>query len=427
MKNNTNNAPSNASSQAKPMGRFEKLFSNRWFAMAVSAMLAVLLWLVVIAQEPTQTRTITVSGVSYDYNSALYTGASLDIVKREDTKVSVVISGDSSAINEVDPADIVVYPDYTEVSRSGMPGEYTLRLQARRADTSLTKFDIDSISPAYVDVTFAQDPAEGYYLGEKQASPAEVTLRGPVDELARVARVVARVESDEKRDRTMLDSAALEFLDADGHAITDSSITVLEGEQVEVTIPVLKLKEVPLKFEFSNVPAGYDPAELNASISPATIRIAGAADTVDGIESVNAGFINLARVQLGKAETLKIQLSEGLVNVDDVQEATVTFDTSGYGEPRAITVSDIRVVNAPSGVDVKVITESINNVTLVGEAEELAAISPSDVIAQVDASAQNITVKGSGQQQFSAQIIVTGTKTVFATGAYSVLCDITVK
>ena len=414
MKNNTNNAPSNASSQAKPMGRFEKLFSNRWFAMAVSAMLAVLLWLVVIAQEPTQTRTITVSGVSYDYNSALYTGASLDIVKREDTKVSVVISGDSSAINEVDPADIVVYPDYTEVSRSGMPGEYTLRLQARRADTSLTKFDIDSISPAYVDVTFAQigtqkftveveasvDPAEGYYLGEKQASPAEVTLRGPVDELARVARVVARVESDEKRDRTMLDSAALEFLDADGHAITDSSITVLEGEQVEVTIPVLKLKEVPLKFEFSNVPAGYDPAELNASISP---------------------------VQVGKAETLKIQLSEGLVNVDDVQEATVTFDTSGYGEPRAITVSDIRVVNAPSGVDVKVITESINNVTLVGEAEELAAISPSDVIAQVDASAQNITVKGSGQQQFSAQIIVTGTKTVFATGAYSVLCDITVK
>ena len=55
MKNNTNNAPSNASSQAKPMGRFEKLFSNRWFAMAVSAMLAVLLWLVVIAQEPNKT------------------------------------------------------------------------------------------------------------------------------------------------------------------------------------------------------------------------------------------------------------------------------------------------------------------------------------------------------------------------------------
>ena len=50
-----------------------------------------------------------------------------------------------------------------------------------------------------------------------------------------LARVVARVESDEKRDRTMLDSAALEFLDADGHVITDSSITVLEGEPVSYT------------------------------------------------------------------------------------------------------------------------------------------------------------------------------------------------
>ena len=52
---------------------------------------------------------------------------------------------------------------------------------------------------------------------------------------------------------------------------------------------------------------------------------------VDGIESVNAGFINLARVQLSKAETLKIQLSEGLVNVDDVQEEMCIRDRGGTG------------------------------------------------------------------------------------------------
>ena len=77
--------------------------------MAVSAMLAVLLWLVVIAQEPNKTYTITGVSVSYDYNSALYTGASLDIVKSDDIKVSVVVSGDSSAIGGVDKSDIVVY------------------------------------------------------------------------------------------------------------------------------------------------------------------------------------------------------------------------------------------------------------------------------------------------------------------------------
>lgn len=443
MKNSTNNAASNSGQKdpAQEGGVFERLFSKRWFALTVSAVIAILLWLVVISQEPTQTKTITVPGVTFDYNSALYTGASLDIVDHEDLKVSVVISGDSSAIQSADAPDIIVYPDYTDVSRSGSPGEYSLRLLARRADSALTKFDIDSISPSYIKVTFAKietkkfkvevdaqvDPAENYYLGEKVVSPAEVTLRGPENELKQVDRVMARVVSEEQRDRTMLDSARLMLLDSDGNEIENSSITILEGEQVEVTIPVLKVKTVPLTFEFSNIPSGYDPAALKATISPSSIRIAGPADKIDTIENVNAGFINLPRIQLGRTETLGIQLNDGIVNVDNVQNAVVSFDTSGYGEPRSVTVNDIRVVNAPAGVEVKAITESLHNVMLIGLAEELEGIAPQDVIAMVDASAQNITVKGSGQQQFSAQIVVTGTKTVFATGSYPVLCDITVK
>lgn len=441
MKNSTNEAASAKTPRAARRGWVDRLLSRRWVAILVSALLAMMLWLVVISQQPTQTYIITGVPVSFDYNSPLYTGASLDITDRQELRVNVSVKGDSSVISNVSASDIVVYPDYTEVSRSAKPGEYTLPLRARRSDASLQKFEIDSVTPSYVDVTFAQigtrkftveidasvDPAEGYYLGEKQASPTEVTLRGPVEELDRVARVAAQVESDEPRERTMLDSAALLFFDAEGNQLPPGELTVLEGDQVEVTIPVLKIKEVPLRFEFSNVPSGYDPAVLRASISPATIRIAGTAEQVDAIESVNAGFINLTRIQLGRTEALRVTLPDGLVNVDNIQEATVSFNTSGYDVPHTVTVGDIRVVNAPSGVTVKVITEMLQNVTLVGETEELAELSPADVVAIVDASAQNITVRGSGQQQFSAQIVVTGTHTVFAIGTYSVLCEITVE
>lgn len=441
MRNSTNNV-SPAKTQKTPRKSWlDRLLSRRWVAFLVSLPMAVLLWLLVISQQPTQTYIITGVPVSYDYNSPLYTGASLDITSRTDLRVNVSIKGDSSVLTNVSAADIVVYPDYTDVSRSGTPGEYTLPLRARRSDNSLQKFEIDTVTPSNVEISFAQigtqkfpveidasiDPAEGFYLGEKQASPTEVTLRGPVEELAHVARVAARVESDEPRDRTMLDSAGLELLDENGEPVERGSITVLEGDQVEVTIPILKIREVPLRFEFSNVPTGYDPSVLNAGISPATIRIAGAADLVDGIESINAGYINLTRIQLGKTETLRISLADGLVNVDNVQDATVSFNTRGYDVPHTITVNDIRVTNAPAGVSVEVITEMLQNVTLVGETEELAELSPADVIALVDASSQNITVRGSGQQQFSAQIIVTGTRTVFATGTYSVLCEITVE
>lgn len=436
-----NNVSSAKAQKTARRGWLEHLLSRRWFSILVSLLMAVLLWLIVVSQQPTQTFIITGVPVSYDYNSPLYTGASLDIISRSDLRVNVSIKGDSSVISNVSAADIIVYPDYTDVSRSGTPGEYTLPLRARRSDNSLQKFEIDGITPGNVEISFAQigtqkypveidasiDPAEGYYLGDKQASPTEVTLRGPVEELALVKHVVARVESAEPRDRTMLDSAELEFLGENGESVPRGSITVLEGDQVEVTVPVLKIREVPLRFEFSNVPAGYDPSVLRASISPATIRIAGAADLVDGIESINAGFINLTRIQLGKTETLRIPLADGLVNVDNVQEATVSFNTQGYDVPHTITVNDIRVTNAPTGVSVKVITEMLQNVVLVGESEELAELSPADVIALVDASSQNITVRGSGQQQLSAQIVVTGTRTVFATGSYSVLCEITVK
>lgn len=438
---NMNNVSSAKAQKTARRGWLEHLLSRRWFSILVSLLMAVLLWLIVVSQQPTQTFIITGVPVSYDYNSPLYTGASLDIISRSDLRVNVSIKGDSSVISNVSAADIIVYPDYTDVSRSGTPGEYTLPLRARRSDNSLQKFEIDGITPGNVEISFAQigtqkypveidasiDPAEGYYLGDKQASPTEVTLRGPVEELAHVKHVVARVESAEPRDRTMLDSAELEFLGENGESVPRGSITVLEGDQVEVTVPVLKIREVPLRFEFSNVPAGYDPSVLRASISPATIRIAGAADLVDGIESINAGFINLTRIQLGKTETLRIPLADGLVNVDNVQEATVSFNTQGYDVPHTITVNDIRVTNAPAGVSVKVITEMLQNVVLVGESEELAELSPADVVALVDASSQNITVRGSGQQQLSAQIVVTGTRTVFATGSYSVLCEITVE
>ena len=294
MKNSTNNVSSVKTQKKTRISWLDRLLSSRWISILISLLIAVLLWVTVILQQPTQTYMITVP-VSYDYNSPLYTAASLDIIERNSQSVNVLIKGDSSVLSNVSAADIVVYPDYTDVSRSGTPGEYTLPLRARRSDNSLQKFEIDSITPGNVEITFAQigtqkfpveidasiDPAEGYYLGEKQASPTEVTLRGPVEELARVKRVAARVESDEPRDRTMLDSAGLEFFDENGEPVPPGSITVLEGDQVEVTIPILKIREVPLRFEFSNVPAGYDPSVLKASISPATIRIAGPADLWD--------------------------------------------------------------------------------------------------------------------------------------------------
>ncbi|MFQ9679758.1 MAG: hypothetical protein ACLRZH_06325 [Ruthenibacterium lactatiformans] len=83
--------PSNASSQANPWAGLKTVFQpvvcNGGFRNAGRAALACCY----SAGADADTHHYCVR-CFYDYNSALYTGASLDIVKREDTKVSVVIS-----------------------------------------------------------------------------------------------------------------------------------------------------------------------------------------------------------------------------------------------------------------------------------------------------------------------------------------------
>lgn len=440
-----------ASSQERSTreGVFDRLFAHRWITMIVSLLMAILLWLIVLAQEPTQTIIVTGVPVSYDYNAPLYTGASLDISESRDVRINVTITCDTNARGNIDKSDIIVYPDYTSVSASGQPGLYSLPLRARRSDASLQKFEVDSVSPSYVDITFAKidtrkfavevdanvDAADGYVLDTAQVSPNEVTLRGPVEELDRIARVRARLEGSAPLENTLLGSAPLDFLDAQGRVVEADRVTVQEGEQAEVTVPVLRLRTVPLSFEFSNVPSGYDTAALGADLSPGAIRVAGPKETVDALESINAGIINLTRIRIDSAdplrislpEGLRISLPEGLVNYDNITEASVNFHTSGYDAPRTLTVGDIRVVNVPSGVTVSAITEELADVQLIGRPSELAGLSAADVVALVDASTQNITISGSGQQQFNAQIVVTGTDSVLAVGTYPVLCDVTVQ
>lgn len=449
MKKTKPETPASSQEHSAREGVFDRLFAHRWVTMIISLLLAVLLWLIVLAQEPTQTIIVTGVPVSYDYNAPLYTGASLDISESRDLRINVTITCDTNTRGSIDKSDIIVYPDYTAVSNSGQPGSYSLPLRARRSDASLQKFEVESVSPAYVDITFAKiearkyaveadanvEAADGYVLNTALVSPNEVTLRGPVEELDRIARVRARLESGEALKSTLLGSASLEFLDSQGRVVETDRVTVQEGEQAEVTVPVLRLRTVPLSFEYSNVPSGFDPSVLNATLSPNAIRVAGPQETVNALESINAGIINLTRIRIDSTDTLrislpeglKISLPEGLVNYDNVQEANVTFDTSGYAPPRTITVEDIRVINVPSGITVQAVTEALADVQLIGTEEELAALAPADVVAVIDASSQNIALSGSGQRQFNAQIVVTGTDSVLAVGAYPVLCDITVQ
>ncbi len=418
-------------------GYIEKLFSDKRFTIVLSILIAIGLWFVVRSIiNPNSITTIRNVKVNYDYNSAAYLSQGLDIVEKDTGDKSVTISGDDNQITGVEAEDILLYPNYSQVNG---PGTYTLKLVATQTDSLLNSrsFDFNEISPsAYVQVTFDKvstkkfpitvnasgiDPADGYYVDTPVASPAEVTVRGPESVVNSIDKVMANVTLDEQRTESALTTAQLEFLDKEGNPVESDYLT-MDVSQVEVTIPVLKIKEVPLTVEYTHVPTGYDVDVLNPTLSQETIRVAGSAEQVDALESINAGYIDLAKMQLGTSVDLSIELPEGLRNIDSVQKVTVSFNTMGF-TTKTITVSEIRVVNAASGTTVTPSVARINNVTLIGREDELEELSESSVVAQIDASPTKISVS-KGQQNMEVEIIVPGTETVFATGTYTVLCDI---
>lgn len=434
MATNNNTAPKNEK------GWFDRLFTSKRFTLIFSVAAAVVLWMVVVTLQPNSEDFITNVPVDLETNSLAYTSQNLDIIDRPQATVTVKVRGDGSILAGLSASDISVYPDYSPVSG---PGTYTLNLEVRKSAGGLSSrnWEIDSISSAgTIELTFSQmstkqlpitvnvsgaQPAAGYYVDSQAVVvPDQVTIRGPEDEVSRVVRVEAPVTLEGELDRTQLiPGVQLRFLDENGEEVPTTNLSA-DVDEVEVTVNVLKLKEVPLQLEYTGVPAGYDTSQLHANLSQDTVRVAGPTDQIDALESVTAGYVDLSEFTLGEPVAVDVMVPEGLRNVDDVQQVEVTFDTYGFTtRTMSIGADQIRAVNVPAGTTVDITTTRLNNVTLVGLASELAELSETDLIAQVDASSENISV-AKGQQSLTVRIVVNGASSVFATGHYEVLCDI---
>lgn len=432
--NNKNTQPKNDKTW------FDRLFASKRFTLIISLAAAVVLWMVVVTLQPNSEDFITGVPVDLETNSLAYTSQNLDIIDRPQTAVTVKVRGDGSTLAGLSASDIIVYPDYSTVTG---PGTYTLNLEVRKSAGGLSSrnWEIDSItSEGTIELTFSQmstkqlpinvnvsgaQPADGYYVdAQPVVVPDQVTVRGPEDEVSRVVRVEAAVTLEDELDRTQLiPNVPLVYLDENGEQVPADNLSA-DVSEVEVTVNVLKLAEVPLQLEFTGVPAGYDTSQLNATLSQSTIRVAGPTDQVDALEYITAGYVDLSQFALGEPVTVDVMVPDGLRNVDDVQQVEVTFDTYGF-TTRTVSIGadQIRAVNVPADTTVNITTTRLNNVTLVGLASELDALTEADIIAQVDASPENISVL-KGQQSLLARIIVNNATSVFATGSYEVLCDI---
>ena len=217
--------------------------------------------------------------------------------------------------------------------------------------------------------------------------------------------------------------ATLELRDEEGNAFTPQYIS-MESDSANVTLTVYQVRELPLEVDFIGTPNGFDVESLHYSLTQQTLRVAGPARTISTLESLTVTDFDLAReFEPGRDYQRLIELPAGIVSLDGVTNVTLDFDTSEMTSTK-LNVSNIRAINVPSNYELQILSSIVSGVTLYGPADEIEKLSADSIVAQIDCQSISLTV---GQQTIPVTIQIPSSTRIFATGSYTVQCEVTSK
>ena len=412
----------------------KSILGDRRIRLLLSVIGAIIAWMAVtIVVQPGTTTTITNVPVDFTYDSSAYTSRGLSIVSAPEKSVNLKLSGDGYTIGGLSASDFVVYPDWSSVRDSG---EKTLRLQVRSQSALLTGVSVSIDGDNTVDVVFDVveektlpiqvttnylSIADGYILYGTDVSKETVTLSGPSSELSEVEVCTAEVtHNGDLTDSVTLDTP-LRFYTRSGKEIK-FEYTTLETESVEVTLQVYKIATLPVTVSFINAPRDFDSSVLSYALSKKTLNVAGPETQIDRLSRLSIGTIDLSTFALNKVYEMPIELPTGIHLLDNLTSITVSFDSSRLEtKTMNLPAACVQVVNLPSTYTLTVETERLMNVTLCGPAGSLEALTPEQVVIEIDADDFSVAL---GQQNIACRLYVPSNGKIFALGSYVMQCKI---
>lgn len=314
-----------------------------------------------------------------------------------------------------------------DVSKSTTKGRYTLAVSIEYPPGSnKSSIEVASVSPG--SISFSVDktsskaiPLEGKFSGTLEDGfaaqpikfePQIVTISGPESELSRVAYAWVEIANRENVNRTIQIVSSYELMDEDGNIIDKVGFELSE-ETVSVTVPITSTKTVPLTVDIVEG-GGATMENVNITCVPETITIAGDAETLEGINKISLGTIDLTDFAVSFEDTYQIVLDNNVTNVTGIKEAKVTVKVVGL-ETKKFNVSNITTINAPSGRKVTMVTENVE-VMLRGKSSVLSKVAANNIRVVADLADTGSTT---GVFQPPVKVYVDGVTGVGAIGEYS--------
>lgn len=427
---NENNAKKTAEKSAS--GVFRNLIYNNKLAMLFSLILAFGIWIwVAIEKSPVVEITVSAVPVKIDMENSVPAQLHLQTFGQAEFYVDVTVTGKRFVVSALTPEDLTVTAQTNYVDSAG-----TKSLQLKATANDSRDYEIQRISQNYIDVyfdtykeaEFAIEPrilapddktvVDGCILGSVLFSKNTVVVSGPSAEVNKVTGVIAETSVSAPLSATTTVQPEIK-LQTDGQE-TLSYVELNTGEStVTMTMPVLKKVVLPTSVTLKNAPGGYLNGDVPVTVSPSQIEAAVPIEKVGELKSISVGTVDFAELDSGY-NTFNFKASDitEYTVVDSSVRFRVTVNMTGTVTAAfSVSAQNIAVTAQKDGFHSAVLTRGIENIRVIGTAEEIAALTNDMLYAEVDLSDAEIT---EGEQTVKARIVIKGSSKAWASGTYTV-------
>ena len=369
----------------------KKGLMNNWGLKILSFLLAVMLWLIVVnIDDPVTTQTF--NNIPVAVTNAEVLAATNQTYQIEDgtQNVSVTVRAKRSVLNKIKADNIKATADMKELTlQTQIPISVEItgvnyesvevsprNLQVKLEDEETKKFPIVPKTTGTV--------RDGYALGEIQAVPEMVSIRGPKSVIDSISKVEASV-SVSGLSEDVVTKSELVLYDSDNNVIDQSLLANNLGtEGVSVSVQVLETKSVKVEFDTSQITAadGYSVSDIK--YEPDHLNVTGRAEELKKLKkiSVPASALNMSGLT-SKTETV-VDITDYLpddISLTDENAGsvvvTVGIDKDGT-KSYDISMGAIKINNLASGLSLSYESADVLEIQIRGPGDILDQYKISD-------------------------------------------------
>lgn len=212
-----------------------------------------------------------------------------------------------------------------------------------------------------------------------------VIIEGPASVIDQITQATIAVDID-GRTESFSEDYRYTLCDADGNPV-DAQMVRTNVAQVNLSLLIQHVKDIPLTVTVIDG-GGATEETTSIVIQTPTIKVAGSASALEGLEFIEIATIDLSLYMRDTDITYPLSIPSGLENLTGISEVVVSLK---FPELSTATfqATNFQLLNVPEGMDAEIVTKTLT-VRVRGPRELVSKMTAADILVTVDLSGEGM-------------------------------------